>query len=307
MKQVLSAWNNFWFKIEDTSPLELLRIGFGLLVFFHYLSLVGHVDDLLGTKGVIAPETASSYYEALIPVFTRWLSTDSAIRIFHALVMVCSVLFAFNFKPNLMKWFVWYGHYCLIKQNPYIVGGADRVVHSIILLLALAPLGKQRVRFSGWASACLRLIQIQICIVYFFAGTRKLEFPGWWSGDALWTALVDPQYTSGWASFFVGHYALINLACYVTLLFEIGYVFLITNKVVRPYLVIFAFVFHASIALFMGLYYFGFAMIFANFAFIEQRTRRLIQSIVPEFCLRGSSRYGRSVHRAVKSLKDEVK
>jgi hypothetical protein len=283
MKWLLDAWNKFWFGIEDTSALNFLRVGLGSILALHYITLIGNLKPLYGVQGLVSVETAKSQGPSLIPVILFYLQSDLFLYLFYSLLIAACVLFAAGWKTHWTKWLVWYGHYCFIKRDPFISGGADRVALSILLLLCLAPLGSitQRVQGKaiGWASACLRLIQIQLCVIYFYSGTKKLEYPGWWSGDALWTAMVDPQYTSNWAAFFARHYWLVNLGCYATLLFEIGYAFLMIQRKARPVILIGALALHLGICLFMGLYYFAFVMIVANLAFVDHKVLAELKQI----------------------------
>ena len=42
----------------------------------------------------------------------------------------------------------------------------------------------------------LRLIQVHMCIIYFFAGISKLQGAAWWNGEAMWLAFGNLEYQS---------------------------------------------------------------------------------------------------------------
>jgi hypothetical protein len=41
-----------------------------------------------------------------------------------------------------------------------------------------------------------RLIQVHMCVLYFFAGISKLKGAAWWTGDSIWMALASGEYQS---------------------------------------------------------------------------------------------------------------
>ena len=46
------------------------------------------------------------------------------------------------------------------------------------------------------ANFALRLIQVHMCIIYFFAGISKLQGAPWWNGEAMWLAFGNLEYQS---------------------------------------------------------------------------------------------------------------
>ncbi len=72
------------------------------------------------------------------------------------------------------------------------------------------------------ANIALRLIQLHLCILYFFAGTGKLQGVSWWEGTAIWLAFANYEYQSidmTWLCWPL----LINALTQVSVLWEISY------------------------------------------------------------------------------------
>lgn len=107
----------------------------------------------------------------------------------------------------------------------------------------------------------IRVIQIHLCIVYFFAGIAKALDPDWWNGMSLWRAV-----SSVYNNYF-------TLSPYVFLVVGIGTVFLETLFSVfiwidktRNIILFLCILMHISIAYMLGLYSFSAILIVWNVA-----------------------------------------
>ena len=95
-----------------------------------------------------------------------------------------------------MKWIVLIGQISYDYRNPMFPYGVDRIIACLLFILCLAPIGRamslDRVRAvraakrknleatlppyaSPWAGACTRLMQIQMAVLFFYSGIRKIE------------------------------------------------------------------------------------------------------------------------------------
>lgn len=93
--------------------------------------------------------------------------------------------------------------FCLLAfrdRNFFPFDGDDEYVRMLLLLLVFAPCGaawsldsrKSGAREGpGWV---LRLIQIQLTLVYLSNGVAKLHGPTWWDGTAIQLAVNSPAY-----------------------------------------------------------------------------------------------------------------
>src|SRR5207248_2278213 len=44
------------------------------------------------------------------------------------------------------------------------------------------------------ARISIRVLQLHLCVAYFFSGFEKAMGEQWWNGDAIWRSLMLPQY-----------------------------------------------------------------------------------------------------------------
>ncbi|OWK43908.1 hypothetical protein [Fimbriiglobus ruber] len=115
-----------------------------------------------------------------------------------------------------------------------------------------------------------RMIQVHCCFIYAAAGMSKLKGGAWWNTNAYWDTLVNPEFTLvhfRWYEYLlretVSHrpvYALLAaFGVAFTLIAELGIPFLVWSRA-RPYILLFGFMFHAGVAIFMGLWIFSLLM-----------------------------------------------
>jgi uncharacterized membrane protein YphA (DoxX/SURF4 family) len=106
-----------------------------------------------------------------------------------------------------------------------------------------------------------RVLQLHLCMVYFFSGFAKALDLGWWNGNSLWKAVstVDNSFYSLPPIFLV-------TAGIGTVLLELLYPFLIFKKSIRRYTLAAIILMHMGIAFTMGLYSFSVIMIVWNVA-----------------------------------------
>ena len=124
-----------------------------------------------------------------------------------------------------------------------------------------------RLQPSRWVTPSLRVLQLHLCVVYFFAGTLKALGPTWHNGEAVWKAYQLPAF-SGWGYVDVGWLGQYPLAWTVlgwaVVIIETAYPIVMWVERIRPYWLLATIGLHAGIAVFMGLYEFSAMMILLN-------------------------------------------
>ena len=100
-----------------------------------------------------------------------------------------------------------------IYRVPAATFGLDQINAMLALYLAIGPSGEalsidrwRAVRRgqapaggptpSAGANLALRLINVHMCVIYFFAGISKLQGEAWWNGEAMWRAFANLEYQS---------------------------------------------------------------------------------------------------------------
>jgi hypothetical protein len=111
-----------------------------------------------------------------------------------------------------------------------------------------------------------RILQIHLCLIYFFSGLAKSLGSGWWDGSNLWRALIRPPFNVIDPAMLVRWKYLFPAAGIVICVLETAYPFLIWNRRTRGAWLICICVMHIAIGLTMGMYLFALVMIVLNLA-----------------------------------------
>lgn len=155
---------------------------------------------------------------------------------------------------------------------------------AVRMLTGLGGNAKSGSQVSWQNCVSMRLMQIHLCVIYFFGGLGKLRGEMWWDGSALWFAAASYEYQSNDLTWIGRYPVVVALLTHVTLFWEVLYPAIVWPKWTRPAALLLAVFVHLGIALFMGMITFGFMMIIANLAFVPpelmhrtyQAARRLI-------------------------------
>ena len=286
------TWSRIWFQPSTTTPLEIARIGVGSAILFHYAMATQFLFVFWGDSGwlptdvallyVNVPWTQSIHFYFSAP--WQWIA-------FHALFLFCTALFVVGWRTSWVKWIVLLGQISYDYRNLTISYGAHSITASLLFILCLAPIGRtmslDRVRAvraaklkrlddtlppneSPWAGACIRLMQIQMAVLFFYSGVEKIRSDDWWNGDAIWLAFNTFEFeNSPLVWLLAGQYWLVNVATYGTILLEIVYAFLIWPRPTRPYLLAAAVCLHSSFVILLGLVYFSIIMMMGHMSFLR--------------------------------------
>jgi len=287
MNKMALIWQRMWFRNNDGLQLEIIRFLIGCLLLINYVGLTPYILDLYSQEGWVNLKAVE--YEFNTPWIISlhfWLDEPWQFFTFHGIFISACLCFTLGYHTRWIKWIVLLGHLSYLHRNPGIIYGVDNILASLLLLLCIAPIGKNfsldatrnkkktssktsTLVLSPWGFSCTRLIQLQMATLFFFSAVDKLKGETWWSGDALWIALNNFEFNNVSVMWLAEHYWIANLMTYATLMIELGYTFLIWGKPTRPYFLIAALLLHLGIAVLMGLYLFAAVMAVGHLAFLR--------------------------------------
>jgi uncharacterized membrane protein YphA (DoxX/SURF4 family) len=282
----VSFWTRFWHQPVRAERLALMRILLGVALLtdqlFQYLP---NLMEFFGYTGV-APRGLHDAYQ-----LRHWRWT---VLLFHHDDPATLYSFFFAWVGVTLAWtlglctrlanvLVWLGTMCWINRNPNILNGGDDTLQVGLFLLMLSPCGKAlsldawlRRRRTGddgpaytppWS---LRLIQIQLCVIYLTTGFVKLLGEGhidtdtgwpagtWWDGSSIHYVL---NYTtmSRWS------FAQLPLPLWLTaamtytcVWWETLFSLLVLCRWTRPWTLLFGLLFHLGIWLTIEVGWFSF-------------------------------------------------
>ena len=170
----------------------------------------------------------------------------------------------------------WFFHLCAVKSGGLWAYGMDNFTTIGLFYLMLSPLPDKcsvdyKFRKVGLKNPQLqglfrRVLQVHLCIIYFFGGLAKFAGPDWWNGNSLWRALTQTPFNMISPGILVKWKDLFPVVGISVWLIEIGYPLLIWSKRTRNIWLICVIMMHVAIGLTMGMYLFALVMIVLNLA-----------------------------------------
>jgi hypothetical protein len=291
------AWNSFWFTPADPLPLAVVRIATGLILTWSCLVWLLDADAFFGPRGWLAPGDVWRMNDQ--PWQWSWFFAadgPNAVRVLGGIALVAAIMLTIGLATPLAAVVSLIGLVCAANRAPLNTFGLDDTLGLLLIGLAVGPSGARlsldaklfggveqgRGAASVRANVALRLIQVHLCVVYFFSGCGKLFGASWWEGTALWGAAANVQYRTLDLTWLARHPLVVNAITLSTLFWEVGYAALIWPRLTRPVFLAMAALVHLGIGLTMGMMEFGLAMLVANLAFVPAATwRRLLPDPAP--------------------------
>lgn len=257
--------------------LALVRILFGLVLLAWTASMMLDASTFLADDGAVGPQFAATEG-------WRWFDLDTTTTAWIALVVLAlaAVAITVGLFPGagLLAAFVLL--VAIERRNPVIINSGDLILRNLALLLALCPTGaalsvdrwRRHGRASLWTSPLvapwgLRLVQLQIVVVYFFAFWSK-SGSTWRSGAAVSTALrLDDlqRFSAPW--FMIEVVLVVAALTWGALAIELLLAGLLWCKPLRLVLIALAVALHVSIGAFMLVGFFGPVMIVGLLTFLD--------------------------------------
>ena len=282
----LHAWDAFWFTPADPRPLAVIRIATGLLLAWSSLVWLCDCDGFFGGDGWLAPGDVWRMNDQ--PWQWSWhfaVRSPAAHVALAGLTLAAAVLLTVGLATPLAAVVALAGFISAANRAPLNVFGLDDTLGMLLIGLVVGPSGRtlsldalrRGAGQGGWSAAAppsvraaiaLRLIQVHLCVIYFFSGCGKLLGVSWWEGTALWGAVANGQYRTLDLTWLAWHPLVTNALTLGTLFWEATYPALVWPRLTRPLCLAMAVAVHLGIGLALGMMEFGLAMITANLAFL---------------------------------------
>ena len=266
------GWDRFWFTPSDPATLGVIRVLAGAMLLYTHAIWTLDLEGFFGAGGWSSPAAmellrrdsyAMSYFWAIRSPTALWIAHGAALVAFALLMVglfsrvaaVLSAIAALSYAARV----------------PGALFGLDQINVMLAVYLAVGPSGdafsldrlvaRRRGRAtpapSSGANVAVRLIQLHMCVIYFFSGASKLMGPAWWNGTALWGAFGNLEYQSLDVTWLAGWPRLVALMTHVTVFWELSYAALVWPRATRPLVLLAAVPVHLGIALCLGMATFG--------------------------------------------------
>ncbi len=294
LREAWATWREFWFKPADPLMLGVIRILTGMMLTYNLLIWGTDLQSFFGQQSLQPLNAIRAMYENefvfsfLLYVPDAWLTTVHYGCVAVALLFCCGVG---TRVTSLLAFLITISY---SQRVPVANFGLDQILGMLCLYMAIGPSGAS-LSFDSWllrrisakhsartsvamlpsAQMVLRLIQIHVCIIYFWAGFAKLKGDSWWTGEAMWQVIANQEYQTIDLTWMAYVPWLPYLIAHVTVAWEVSFCILVWRPRWRPLMLGIGTLMHLGIGAFLGMWTFGLIMTFPYLAFAHpSRWRR---------------------------------
>lgn len=210
-----ARWDRFWFESVDGRPLGAARIGIAFAGFVFWAGALPLVRQFYSDKGEFPIAGAREWSREFVAQYLMFdfLGAYPVVTLIFVAWGVALLALIFGWRTRAAAWANFLLYMWVYHRNPTFGNGGDEVLRLVSFYLALGysfipvqhrafTLDRRRWLQKGgddgptvipaWP---LRMIQIQIGVVYLVAGFWKVVGPTWWNGSALHYALGNESFT----------------------------------------------------------------------------------------------------------------
>jgi len=276
LKFVWNAWNKFWFESDGSSQMRLFSRVFATLFFLYVVTRTPDLRIAYTNEGILPLSVLNDFPETHLRFsILRVFDSIGLVWIMQVTLLASLLCIIFGFIPRAAAIVAFILHLNFLNRNMVMVYGVDMISSVFLFYICLGDYRRtSATRKRDWktelGSVAYRLAQIQVCIIYAFAGLDKVKGPSWWNGDALWYVFFNPQYAALDFSW-VAHFPFVVMALtYSSVIWEVYFPVLVWVKPVRYPVLIFGVLLHIGIGLTMSMPSFGFLMMCPYTLFLER-------------------------------------
>ena len=268
-------FKKFFYETDRPFNLAFLRIVVVLFVLYINFPSASYNLSLLDREALVAPP-GWSFLIQYIPVNPEFIFVCSIV--FY--VAGIAALVGFYTRTSLIIFAIL--GFCLLGF-PQLFGKIEHyhILWHVMLLLAFTPCGhalsidlylsnKPAPGPSVKYGFPLKVVMVLIALSYFFPGIWKFVFSGfeWAFSENLKFKMYSKWIEfGGWTpAFRIDQYPILYQGtAFITLIFEIGFLFALFFKRVRPMFVVTGFLFHVSVFYFMGIPFYSLMIMYVVF------------------------------------------
>ncbi|AEE52928.1 HTTM domain-containing protein [Haliscomenobacter hydrossis] len=282
IKNIFQQVDQFFFAPSSGKVLAFFRIAIATFCLVKFWSIYKDLLNIFGSQGFVKGDVTAILLADYMPRLT-WLSeavttwgvneVEAIYALFFFFILVL-ILLGIGFQTRLMSILALFVHLMFFNSGKMFMYGMDYFSTSALFYAVIMPLGKfysldnylrSRAQNPGTVPIFfMRVLQLHLCLVYFFGGFPKSLGLHWWNGEAIWRAVSIPGFyqldmnwlaSVPWLSVVLG---------WSVLVVELGYPIFIWFRKTRPVFLLLVCCMHLGIGVVMGLHYFAALMILLN-------------------------------------------
>src|SRR5262249_29597493 len=187
-------WNDFFYAPMPTKTCGLLRIGFGLLILVGFAVLYPDVDRWFGPTGVLTFAASRAIIDPdTITIFQLFPQSSLAVHVLYGLLLVQSLCLVVGFYGRAQAACLFVLVTSFQHRNLAMFDAEDHLLRLGCFFLIFMPLDDafsvrsllrrgRPARPGSHAIWPLRLLQIEMTLIYLSSGLLKVAGEDWRSG-----------------------------------------------------------------------------------------------------------------------------
>ncbi len=276
----VAAWRTFWFQLQPAHTLGLVRMAFGMLAIGWTISLLTNLDAFFGPDGILPRQPEGNFQWG---VFAFW-TDDRALLVGWLVLLIASVALTIGWHSRLAALAVFVLILSFEHRDQWVFNTGDLAVRIEALLLALSPCGaalsldQRRGTGKFWSAQqrsqwALRLLQLQVSLIYLASVQVKLNGNAWPQGTAVSYALrLQDMLLLPMPHWLTTNALAMNAATWATLAVELAVGILVWNRQLRPWVLAVGVLMHSVIMVTITVGFFSLAMFVLYLAFVPPDT-----------------------------------
>lgn len=300
----LKKLEEFWFPTISGRVLALIRIFLATAMIYDTFTFLPARDSLFGLEGILGEFGSRRPYSTLTSFIESFgghvpALDPTGLNILFAIYIYALLMLLVGYYHRFAALLVWIIYQYFMMRNYIIFDGGNSLASILLFFIIFLPADatlslrtwirekswqeswKEKVIESAWA---LRLIQIQICIVYMSAFWYKTQGETWLNGSAVYYATRLPIYVNPDFAFLFEGILFIKMATYATLALEISFPILIWFRRTRIWILTAATLFHLVLEFSLVINIFQWVMIAGLLSFLppeifnDRRNRKSLRN-----------------------------
>lgn len=322
-KNIFKVWDRFFFEEKPTEGLALFRIAWMSLIFFYFLLDLPNVVDFYGPHAIISLDTVREKFPFLhanlFHLFKPGYDVVYFIMTVYGISLLFSVCGLFTRGSLIIALFCMTS---LHQRNIWLLSSSELLMRTITLLLIFSPCGHSLSldsilgryypsfrRKGTWPVWSLRLIQIQISVIYLWTFWHKLKGETWIDGSAVYYATRLEYLTNSSLPWLLDSTFVLTLLTWGTLFVEFSLGTLVWIKEFRKPVIILGVFFHLGIEFVMSIPFFELYMITLLVNFFSPEELKAFVDKVKQTFVAGINESSMSVNlkeRILRSIRGQV-
>ena len=263
-------WSRFLFGPISARPLGAFRIAFGLIILMYLGIMSVEFDHWYTGAGLLQGTEAREAAGPLRFSPLQYVTDPTVAHLFYAFTVAVAVGFTLGWRTRLMSVLLYLCMLSLYHRNVSSNGGPDAVPFIVTFYMMFCPSGAaysldalKAARKRGSAAEPLivpwgvRLLQMQICLIYFQSTIIKLQGQLWLNGTTVHYIIFLREYRDQNLEVLAQYPLLINFMTHGAILTQFALAFWLWFRPTRRWAMLAGLALHAGIRPILNIPAFG--------------------------------------------------